>query len=215
MLGVARWSHAIPWLLARNIARPGAVAASLQVFEEAFPNATAVHTWFARLRNRYFWVIPISILLLLASLLVRTRRPFEPLPEDLAPPRGVRALAVALPGIAQFMTGRSIRGVLLAAPAIYVAQTIYHDLVLKEDIFAGLIDFRRVPHVRIAALVAESPSAIAAIHERYRFELMAILLAIYVLHWIDLLAARGRARRRAREKGETEKPIVVQLDSSR
>jgi hypothetical protein len=109
------------------------------------------------------------------------------------------------------MTGRSIRGVLLAAPAIYVAQTLYHEL-RGEEIFSGLLDFQRLPHWRLASLVAESPRAIAAIRERYRIELCAVLLAIYALHWIDLLAARRRARRRVESRTERARPIVIELD---
>src|SRR5690606_8713212 len=121
-------------------------------------------------RNSYFFLVPASVLVLVILLLVRTPRWFEPLASDLAPPRGVRLLSLSVPGLPQVMRGRSVRGVLLLAPFVYVAQTLYN--ARQGFLLVGwLQEFARFDAREIAALTAEAAPAIAVVRVNHAMEL--------------------------------------------
>lgn len=209
VVGRGHWWSVAPTYLLRNLTQPvpGTVDASLVAFEEAW----SLNLAFARLRNSYFFLVPASVLVLVILLLVRTPRWFEPLASDLAPPRGVRLLSLAVPGLPQVMRGRSVRGVFLLAPFVYVAQTLYN--ARQGFLLVGwLQEFARFDAREIAALTAEAAPAVAVVRVNHAMELVGLLALLYVWHWVDLALAR---RKLARAGAEAARPrqLIVPVDS--
>jgi hypothetical protein len=205
VVGTTRWWTRIPARLVKNLFLPGSIDASLRDFEQAW----SLNLEVVRLRNSFFWVVPGSLLLLVASLLVRTPRMFEPLASDLTPPRLVRALSLLAPGVPQFMRGRPVRGALLLAPFLEVAQTLYHA-ARQTTILGWLQDFANMGDAELAALTGETASGVVQARGVHLQELGLVLLALYALHWVDLALTR---RKVVRATGERSAPVIVPMES--
>jgi hypothetical protein len=207
-VGRTRWWSATPGYLLRNMTQPvpGTVDASLVAFEEAW----SLNLEFARMRNTYFFVVPASVLMLVIALLVRAPHWFEPVP--VTPP--LRVLAFVMPGLPQLMRGRSVRGVLLLTPFVYVAQTLYN--ARKGVDITWLQEFARFDASEIAALTGEAAPAIDLVRATHTIELVGVITALYILHWLDLALAR-RKPSAAIEQGayasERKRPLIVPVDS--
>lgn len=122
-------------------------------------------------------------MVLLASLFVRTPSPFEPLAIDRTPSGLVRVASALIPGLAQVMLGRSVRGLLLLAPFVHLGQKVF------STVFSGAGDLQVLalrefsagtdgPSLQAwAELTAETVSAIPEVRDRHILEL-SVLLAL-------------------------------------
>ncbi|MEZ0229607.1 MAG: hypothetical protein ACAI25_13340, partial [Planctomycetota bacterium] len=123
----------------------------------------------------------------------------------------VRLFSVIVPGASQFMTGKPIRGIALLAPWLLVAQTTFNQVVLGQAFLFSVFDpFFADVQPLAARLVAESPESLERIHRENGFVLISILIALYFLHWADLLAARRHALRMAARSTRGKLPIPLE-----
>jgi hypothetical protein len=222
VVGRARWWSAIPGDLFRILTRPvpGIVDASIVAFEQAWSvnDDQPYNVQLARLRTRFFWVVPLSLLALVVALVVRPPRWFEPLEIDLAPAAGVRLLGLLVPGVPQITRSKSVRGVLLLAPFVYVAQTLW-NASQNHVLVPWLQEFARLDARTLAGLTAECVPGIAGARIAQGLELAGVLAGLYLLHWLDLGLARRRVARQARDAGAAAAQarrsarVIVPVDS--
>ncbi len=198
VVGSSRWWSSVPRRVMDDMTGPlvGDDNVALLAFEDAFEMNLDVY----RIRNQFFWLVPGSLVVLLASLFVRTPSPFEPLAIDRAPSGFVRLASILVPGLAQVMLGRSVRGLLLLAPFIHLGQKVF------STVFSGAPDLQVLalrefsagtdgPSLQaLAELTAENVSAIIEVRNRHTLELSVLLALLYVVSWIDLARLRRNLR---------------------
>ena len=209
LLGTDAWWKRFPGMLSRGVTGLSStkVGASVEEFESAYGWVMDPH----RARNRWFFLIPASLILLVASLFMPSAHRFEPLQSDLTPPRSLQVLRLLFPGMPQFNLGRPVRAVLLLLPFLYVVQTITH--VGSNSVFRGQQTFATsLSPIEVAALTAENVSALPAIRVQHQIEMVLFLLLVFILHWIDLaLSQRKIYRAGARERIEDR--LIIPIDS--
>ncbi len=210
LLGTDAWWARFPQVLSRGVTglTSSKVGASVKEFEAAFGWIMSPY----RARNRWFFLIPASLILLVASLFMPSAHRFEPLASDLAPPRSLQILRLLVPGMPQFNLGRPVRAVLLLLPFLYVVQTITH--VGSNTVFRGQQTFAtRLSPIEVAGLTAENVSALPAIRVQHQIEMVLLLLVIFILHWIVLALAQRKIYRPDDARERIEDRLIIPIDS--
>ncbi|RMG11813.1 MAG: serine/threonine protein kinase [Planctomycetota bacterium] len=206
VVGADPWWTSMPLFLLRNLFQPWpeAMDASASEFERVWQRDLRL----ARLRNRWFFLVPAALVLLLSSLFMPTLHPFEPLASDLNPSPLVRLLRLLVPGASQFQRGRPLRGVCLLLPFLYVAHLLWYAATGYRARMEGFETF--LSPYEAASIVAENVSALPFVRSQHYLELIGFLLALYVAHWVDLAFAR---RKDLAARPEVSERIIVPVDS--
>ncbi len=214
VLGRSRWWSEVPRHMAELSYRVD-MSATVTEFRAAFPAASADYerdlNLLERARNRFFWFLPSSVLLIVIWLIAKPKRMFEPGPDDIQPKLSTRVLRLLCPGAAQLFTGRPVRGVALAVPWLIAMQTVLSQLIANRRLLSSLIDpfFEGRVLPLAARLVAESPATLARIKYENGIILSFVAVAIYVVHWTDMYVSRRHALRLAARstRGKLQIPL--------
>ncbi|MEZ6189143.1 MAG: protein kinase [Planctomycetota bacterium] len=186
LLGRESWWSAWParTLRALFVPVPGRIDASLLAFERVYDRPLREQ----RARNRWFWVVPFVLLLMLGSLLLPSPRYFEPVGVDAKPGFVVRLVGPLIPGVAQVMTGRPLRG------SAFVLVWLFAVDELLRGGPAWNVSLLGLDLAEASAATGHSPQAVLAAIERWTWLLGACLGGVYLLHVFDLRGLRRRLR---------------------
>jgi len=208
LLGTNAWWKRFPLLLLRNLVQPWP-----EEMDTSIAEFEATYRWnmtLSRLRNDWFFLIPGSLVLLIASLFMPSVHMFEPLDTDLRPSLTVRVLGLLAPGMPQFMRGRPVRAVLLLLPLLYCVQTLLQ--VGGRDSIPHLPGFStNLSPIQMAGLTAENVMALESIRVQHYVEMTVFLLVVYVIHWIDLALAQRKVYQGG--PGPSQERLIIPVDS--
>ncbi|MCA8923337.1 MAG: protein kinase [Planctomycetes bacterium] len=186
LLGRERWWTAWParTLRALFVPVPGRIDASLLAFERAYDRPLRDQ----RARNRWFWMVPFVLLLVLGSMLLPSPRYFEPVTIDGRPSFLVRVVGPLVPGVAQVMTGRPLRGAGFVFVWLFAV-----DVFLRSGPLWN-VDLLGLDLSEASEATGHSPQAVLDAVGGLKRALAGVLAGVYVLHVLDLRGLRRRLR---------------------
>jgi len=208
LLGRERWWTAWParTLRALFVPVPGRIDASLLAFERAWDRPLEEQ----RARNTMFWMVPFALLLMLGSLLIPSPRYFEPVQIDARPSLLVGALGPFVPGAAQVMTGRPLRGSLYAFVWMFAVSELLH---VSHPWGLSLLGLGLS---ELSEATGDGPGPLLEAIWQWKLALSVVLVLLYGLHLVDLRALRHRLKVAFEEDVESRVASVweIPLDST-
>ena len=215
VIGTSHWASRLPrmWLM-NMLAQPPPEDRRSEL--DALGRS---HDWgisLARFHNALFFLIPTTLVLLIASLFMPDLHPFEPLQSDLSPPLSVRLFRALIPGVTQHQRNRPLRGVFLLVSSAYVyTAVIDHYFRGGAFAFAGSANSLtgHLSSLETAHFTGTVASAVAVVRTTHGVELILCLIAIYGLHWLDLWRS-GRKVFQPDLRPDSAAPFVIPVDSA-
>ncbi|MBL4847859.1 MAG: hypothetical protein JKY65_20275, partial [Planctomycetes bacterium] len=213
LIGSTHWARRLPetWLLNMLAQRP----AEDRERQLALIRQQHEGIGLARFHNSWFFLIPTTLVLLLASLFMPQVHPFEPLESDLRPSWAVRIWRVLLPGVTQHQRNRPLRGIFLVISFAYLMTAILDHFFHRGFALAGSSNSLtgNLTSIEVAHFTGEVSSSIAVVQLTHGVELILALVLVYGLHWFDLWSTQRKVYE-AETRPDSEGPrYVVPVDS--
>jgi protein kinase-like protein len=212
LVGSTHWAKRLPeaWLL-NMLAQPPAEDRERQL---AVLRQQHSGIGLARFHNSWFFLIPTTLVLLVASLFMPQVHPFEPLESDLKPSLPVKVLRLLIPGVTQHQRNRPLRGMFLVISAAYLMSALLDHYFHRGFALAGASNSLtgNLTSIETAHFTGEVTSSLAVVQATHGVELILALITVYALHWLDLYFSQRKVYQ-AESRPDSEAPYVIPVDS--
>jgi len=212
LVGSTHWAKRLPetWLL-NMLAQPPAEDRERQL---AVLRQQHSGIGLARFHNSWFFLIPTTLVLLVASLFMPQVHPFEPLESDLKPSLPVKLFRLLIPGVTQHQRNRPLRGIFLVISAAYLMSALLDHYFHRGFALAGASNSLtgNLTSIETAHFTGEVTSSLAVVQATHGVELILALVTVYALHWLDLYFSQRKVYQ-AESRPDSEAPYVIPVDS--